>query len=216
MQKFITYEGLPLSSGGAHQINKHSVTEVYGMLQSFAVKLTDQHQPQSVNLEFNGFILGEEIPFKLLWETIKAFGLPSWSLSQYLSTRTSVWRWIITSRQIDKALAFHERFPKLTFAAIWRFKFIDPITNRVLPGQDNLPTVDERQLNSNMYLRGGLKTMVSVWFTLPFEELDSNSAGYIRLMQSHLPFTFSGKHWRLSRVNDGKTSSQKLDIKSAI
>lgn len=214
MQKFITYDGLPLGSGGAHHVNKHSATEVYGMLQNFAFKLTDQHQPQNVNLEFDSFMIGEKISFKLLWETIKIFGLPAWSLSQYLSTRTSVWRWNISSRQIDKALAFHERFPKLTFAAIWRIKFIDPVTKRVLPGQDDFPIVDGRSLNSHIYFRGGIKNNVSVWFTLPFDELNSTSAGYMRLMQAHIPFTFSGKHWRLRRINNGKTSSKKLDVES--
>lgn len=212
MQKFISYDGLPLKSGGAHGVSKYTARHIYEMLQGFSERLTDKASPKHVYLEFNSFLSGERISWGFLWETIKAFGLPSWSLSQYLSSNTSVWVWKISKRQIDKAVTFQEQFPKLTLAALWHFNFIDPVTKRVLPGQDTIPIVDERLYNSQIYMRCGLKNSVSAWFTLPFDELDSNAAGYIRLMQTLLPFNFSDKHWKLWTINSGRLSSRKLNI----
>ncbi|MDT3404222.1 hypothetical protein [Mucilaginibacter terrae] len=212
MQKFITYDGLPLKSGGAHYINKFAASELYKRLIDFANHFTNAPQPLGVQLEFNSFFQGEKISFKLLWETIKRFGLPSWSLSQYIGSGTSVWTWNIVARQVDEALAFHEKFNKITFSVTWRFHFINPVNKRVLPGQDTIPIIDVRLHNSQIRFRCGSKYSVSVWFVLPFEELDAYAIEYIKAIKSQLPFTPSNKHWKLWTVNKDKLSSRKLDI----
>lgn len=82
----------------------------------------------------------------------------------------------------------------------WRFLFTKD--GKVLPGQDDMPLLDDRLGNSmsRFYLRLGSKqSSASVWFVFPFEKLDEKNQSFIKTIVKDLPFKLSDKHWRLWR-----------------
>jgi hypothetical protein len=193
MNTFISYEGLPISSGGAHSVSAISSIEVYNSLISFLEACTNFPSP-TVELLFDASeAKGSGIK---LWELTKQFGLPNWNLDSYLSTKQHLWVWKVKSSNAGIAFENLEKFDTLTLTFLWKFKFINPKTKEIIEGQDAIPAIDERLHNSQIYLRASKRSTVSVWFTLPFSSL-TEAFNYFNPFQKLLPFTPSDKHWRV-------------------
>lgn len=203
MDKFISYEGLPISSGGAHRLGTKDHREILQSANGFLNKFSDTTQPDSVSLTFYNSRHKKYSTFKNIFFIIKQFGFGftqrSWDLKDYIQ---KFWTWKINSSQLDKGLKIindlidlpSNDYGPIDLGIIWKFKFVDLTTGQILPDQDKIPEIDSRLHNSHIYLRIGKKSTISVWFTLPFDNFESHK-DYIDKMEMELPFKFSDKHW---------------------
>ena len=201
MKTFISYEGLPINSGGAHSISSIPPIEVYNSLISFLKACTNFPSP-TVEFLFNASeAKGSGMK---LWELTKQFGLPTWNFNSFLSSKQHVWSWTVKSSKVETAFDYLTKIDTLTLTFKWKFKFINPETKEIIEGQDAIPAIDERLHNSQIYFRASERSTVSVWFTFPFSSLPE-AFNYFDPFQKLLPFTLSGKHWRIwSLSQNGK------------
>lgn len=202
MRNFITYEGLPISSGGAHKINGFPAKDIYHTLSTFVFSLTTAVAPVYVILESG----------KFSWKLVKMFGIPKWSTSNYLSSRKSKWIWHLSPERVFKAIELIEYNKHIALGVMWRFKFKDSTTGEILPGQEEFPTIDDRMHNSQIYWRHAENATIAVWFALPFESLDEVALRYIKLLQTHLPIKLSKHHWRMWHQSKEKLISKKVSV----
>ena len=207
MNKFITYNGLPIKSGGAHSISNKSPEEIYHKTNKFLNLFTDNKHPKYVKLYLakTDFIL---FP-KLCW----FFGIPKLSSNNKLNT----WYWSLNQKKIEKGLKLLELNTNskniLTLSLYWNFKFKDFKTGNILPNQKRIPTIDSRNENSKIYLRISKKSTISVWFAFPFEEIKEYEKEYINNLKDNLPFKVSNKHWRTwNKSEKGNWIPRKLEL----
>jgi hypothetical protein len=90
-------------------------------------------------------------------------------------------------------------------------RFRNPQDGCLLPFQGEtyylgFAAADARYLGCS-YLRAGFSNRhhVSVFFSLPFEEVDDRLRGFVFSIQRELPFALSGKHWKQWRLNGART-----------
>ncbi|GAA4314037.1 hypothetical protein GCM10023149_10040 [Mucilaginibacter gynuensis] len=209
-KRFISYEGLPIKSGGAHKINNGSGPRTYYLLLGFIEKLTNNPDPECI-LELN--VSDKKVGLKAtILYLIRNFGLPVWSQTNYLSTSEFVWKFYVRKKHINKALDIENKFANVTLSAMWRFKFINPETGKLLHDQDSIPVVDNRIHNSQIYLRLSKDITVSLWFTLPFADLNDEAVEYIKLLKVSLPVHVSNNHWKIWKFSKDHLTSRKLNI----
>jgi hypothetical protein len=221
MDTFISYEGLPIKAGGAHSLGKRSIDEIYSQsisfLQTFAAI-------QNSVIEITFFNSQDKIYNTLpyLWMLTRKFGLPSWNSWNLKSKRQHYWTWKVKPTKVDQALQVLNSFLKLpsneygpvVLSFLWHFHFKDLQSGDILKGQEQIPVLDKRNFNSQLYLRLGQKSTVSVWFTLPFNEQDERAIDYITKLSNALPFKPSEKHWRLwKKTKSGNWQPKVLEIK---
>jgi hypothetical protein len=205
MDRFISYEGLPINSGGSHSLGKKSVDKIYSDTLEFLHQFTNCSQPIESQLIFYSSQNGSYKTAPTLWQLVKSFGIPSCNIWNLAKIRQHFFTWKLQRGGIEmafKCLHTFSNLPENQYGPIvlslkWHFQFIDPLTKEVLEGQDKIPVVDSRQYNSQIHLRLGQKSTISAWLTLPFSELDDDSKKYIKSMTNQLPFYPSDKHWRL-------------------
>jgi hypothetical protein len=210
MENFITYDGLPISSGGAHRINGRPANEIYDSLSKFTSTLTNTNKPHRLFLEYNSTISSNASKFKTVWKLILACGPPKLSLGNYYATRQLKWRWMLRTGSMNKAIKLQSQYENITLSVLWYFYFIDLNSKKMLPGQDAIPVIHPRLQNSHIYWRHGKTSSISLWFILPFNELDTATVDYIKLLQAHLPVKLSKNHWRIWRKNKNGPSPRKL------
>lgn len=221
MDRFISYEGLPINSGGSHSLGKKPVDKIYSDTLNFLEKFTNGCKPIESHLVFYSSQNGSYKTVPIIWQLVKSFGIPSYNNWNLGKNRQHFYTWKLQPGDTKKAFKLLHTFsnlPENEYGPIvlsfkWHFQFIDPLTKEVFEGQDEIPVIDSRQYNSQIYLRLSHKSTISAWLTLPFSELNDNSKKYIKLMTNHLPFNTSDKHWRLWKKSKKENwVSQAIDI----
>jgi hypothetical protein len=187
MNTFISYDGLPLASGGAHSISSLSPLEAYGCLVRFFDACTNHPYPETVLL-----LNLSKGSVKLFWQLTKMFGLPKCKMNGVPPR----WEWRVKNTRIDAAFGSLQLSDALTLTLFWKFKLVHPDTKRQLEGQDAIPVLDERMHNSQIYFRASRKSTVSAWLTLPFSSF-AEAINYFAPFSELLPFKPSVKHWRI-------------------
>lgn len=220
MNRFISYEGLPISSGGAHSIGRKAPKVNYNKTLEFLNLFADKSQPKSIKLTLFESEKKEYSALKLLPNLTLKFGIPETRNDGWLRT----WTWNLTEKDIEKgfeALELNNELPTnpagpLSLDFYWNFHFKDPKTSKVLPNQELIPELDFRIKNSRIYLRLSKQSSVSVWFALPFEKMDKYELEFIKDLKSNLPFKTSDKHWRIwKKTEKGNWTQKKIEIKNA-
>ncbi|ATP55627.1 hypothetical protein CPT03_03660 [Pedobacter ginsengisoli] len=206
MKAFITYEGLPLNSGGAHQLPAKPLTEVCASMLNFLQLYTDTQGADRVRVQLVDFSFRNIIKYSL------RFGFPSFDWNNYLANGIKDTYWNVYLRKIEYYVDQIVSHRELGLSVYWRFNFIDPRTRRVLPGQSELPVLDARLENSRVYLwLSATKSTASVWFAFPFDHLTDDNLKYIEGIQETLPFKFSKRFWRLwNKSDNGKWIPKKI------
>ncbi len=217
MNKFISYEGLPINSGGAHSISKNSPKENYEQTLYFLSLFADTTEPKSIELTLYKSQNKDYSNFKLLLKLILKFGIPNIKNDGWLKT----WNWKLTKKNITKALdtlKLNNELPKnpagpITISFYWNFHFKNPNTNQILPNQNLIPELDFRNKNSQIYLRLSKKSTISVWFAFPFNEIGKYESEFIKGIKDNLPFKMSDKHWRIWKKSEkGNWIPRKIEI----
>jgi hypothetical protein len=105
---------------------------------------------------------------------------------------------------------------------IWKFRFRDPDTRELLPGQDALPRLDNfpggRGDSSCVVLNLGDPSSVWLWFLLPFAEPDAAFLAYVGRLQAALPAQLSSRGWRrwaLARSGEWRAKRLSVDVGAA-
>lgn len=205
----ITYDGLPISSGGAHTLRANGFAAAWAHVERFLEHCTDFERPEQIIIEL---LEGTRIP--------EAFVSP---LKQRFSERFSARR----TRRVGAAVGHQwsvewESFaavlqeldllqplpdvpspPPLTVNVTSAFHFVDPDTRRALPFQDpsDYPgrhAGDRTPLGtSRVFARLSTRSTLSVFFSLPFPHAGEEFLTYVEFLQRHAPFRFSGAHWKI-------------------
>jgi hypothetical protein len=192
MKAFITYEGLPLKSGGGHHLGSKPANQVYGSMLNFLECYADTQFARGVSIELSEFSL------KNLFKYSLKLGIPSFSWVSYPKKGLKVTYKMLSNKKLDRYLNFISNHDEMTLCVLWQFKLIDPNSRELLPGQMEIPVLDFRMHNSQIYLRSSaIKSTASVWFAFPFEELAKDNLKYLDGVQKALPFKFSKHSWRL-------------------
>lgn len=208
MNAFILYDGLPIKSGGAHQLNRQNTTEIYQAVNKFAKLYADHKEPVLVRVIMKNFNL------RSFFAYLMRFGLPSLNWLYYWEIKQDLVHWNISSKAIDKKIAIVTADENLVIGMTWEFKFIDPHTGKLLPNQHSIPVIDVRRPKTGMYLRlsSTVKT-ISVWFAFPFEEVNTANLKYLNEIQENSPFKFSNKNWSIYRKSkNGNWFSRKITV----
>lgn len=203
MDKFISYDGLPIDCGGAHKLRTRNTNAILQSVNEFIKTFSNSTVPSSIKLTFYNSRNKSYSTWSNLFIIIKQHGLffryNNWDLKDY---RQSFWTWKISNNKIEKALKTLDYFstlPQNKYGPVdlhitRNFQFIDLKTKKTIPDQDKIPIIDDRLHNSHIRLTLGNKPSISVWFTLPFNNFEEHK-DYINKMESLLPFKFSDKHW---------------------
>ena len=220
MNRFISYEGLPINSGGAHSVSRKSPKVNFESTQKFLNLFADKTKPKSIDLTLYDSKNKEYSSLKLLSKLTWKFGIPKTRHDGYIRT----WTWTLSENNIEKGfetLKLNNELPKnpagpITLSFYWNFHFKDPNTNQVLPNQELIPELDFRIKNSRIYLRLSKKSTISVWFALPFEKIEKYESEFIKELKYNLPFKTSDKHWRIWKKSEkGNWTPRKIEIKNA-
>ena len=206
MNAFILYDGLPVKSGGAHQLNRHNTAELYDSVSKFLKLYADHKVPVRVQVTMKKFNLRSFLTYAL------RFGRPNFNWWYYWELKQDLVRWNISSKNLEKKIEVVTADGNLLIGMSWEFNFIDPHTGALLPNQDAIPMVDERRPKTGIYLRlSSTAKTISVWFAFPFEELNAWNLKYLQEIQENLPFKFSSKNWKMyKRSKNGSWFSRKL------
>ncbi|MFD0751172.1 hypothetical protein ACFQZS_13560 [Mucilaginibacter calamicampi] len=214
LSSFISYDGLPLKSGGAHMINNADRLQTYNTLSAFFESMTTN--PSCVNtIELDIFSREEESKAKF-WYMVRTFGLPNWSF--FGSSRGGfIWTFNVDEKQMLKAIELTKKFGNVALRLVWRFQFVDIDTKEILNGQNEIPVIDERKYNSEIYVRLAKNASISLWLTLPFGHLDEKTASYIDLLKAKLPVKLSNNHWKIWTLSkNGTWMGRKLDVSGIV
>tara|TARA_B100001059_G_C17816651_1_gene575693 strand:+ start:1918 stop:2583 length:666 start_codon:yes stop_codon:yes gene_type:complete len=219
MNQFISYEGLPINSGGAHSVSRKSQKVTYEQTLDFLNFFADKTLPKSIDLTLYESEKKEYSALKLLPKLTLKFGIPKTRNDGWLRT----WTWSLTEKDIEngfETLELNNELPKNPAGPIslnfnWNFHFKDPKTNQILPNQELIPELDFRIKNSRIYLMLSKKSTISVWFALPFEKMEKYELEFIKELKSNLPFKTSDKHWRTWKKSEkGNWTPRKIEIKN--
>ena len=208
LESFITYNGLALSSGGAHQLNRGSAKKIYQDLFSFLKSYTNCKQPDHIQVVMHKFSLGTFFKYCFY------FGFPRFDWWNYWSIKKDMVYWNVWPSRLEGIFSMVMADNNLLLCVKWEFLFTDAKADAVIPNQSLLPVLDRRKPKSSLYLRiSEERKTLSAWFMLPFDELDEHRMQYLRELQSALPFNFSPKGWRCyTKSAKGNWMPKKLSI----
>lgn len=216
MKAFISYEGLPIKSGGAHTLNNKNQEEDYKKILAFLSSFT-HIKAEEIELAVYESAQKKYSVIKYLFKLTFIFGIPKMRNDGFLKS----WSWNLSKKNIEKGFEFlqlNKQLPNNPFGPIslnfkWNFYFKDSKNNEILPNQNLIPNIDNRIKNSQIYLRISQKTTISVWFAFPFEKITDNEKEYFKNLNLNLPFNFSNNHWKLWKISsNGNWKSQKIEF----
>lgn len=199
----VTYDGLPISSGGAHSLGRLSRREAYARTTSFLRTCTEPAGPREYWFAVNS--VPELRPVRRLEKELeRRFGKREgflWIKDQRLD---------IAAERVAEALDFLDEIdPQPTnrwgMAPIWfwvttKFRILDPATGQPLPGQD------PDRYRGNEYewglplgtssLRLILHNRAQLGINLCIPDADDDLLRRaVPWLQQHLPCRLSQKHW---------------------
>lgn len=203
MQPFIGYHSL-------HGAGKVGRRQAYAKVSHAMKTFSDRSEPNFLGMMLNMRADTSEALEYRVRRICDSFGPVDRTTTSPTWKEFRAYNWRLTPEQFESGFSLLEEFdrrdPSLadrTFLqASWKFKFVEPSTGQVLPGQENLPAIDFRlgpgsTLNFSAY-KG---TSVYAWFLFPFDSPTPDFEDYVGRFQKELIFKFSPKHWRLWRYS---------------
>jgi len=214
----ITYDGLPISSGGAHSLRQKGFVEGFNSLQGFVDLISLERRPSSVALElFNSGAGGYSHFMALRWEFSKRFrGKQGRAVGEHFGHQ-----WEVQPSELGLLIHDLERLrpiPLVGYAGrslvvhvYWKLIFSDR-TGEPLPFQtrDNYRDFEVGfQLylgESILYARISENSTASLFLSLPFEAVHPECVELATRLQEAFPARLSTKHWKRWTVTKKGTS----------
>ncbi len=135
--------------------------------------------------------------------------------------------WPIASAAIEPALARAQALEsrggvfkgRAGLKLVWKFRFRDPDTGALLPGQDALPVLEDfpggHGNSSSIVLNLGWPSSASLWFLLPFADVDDALTAYVQRLQAGFPVVFNPRGWRRwKQSKSGNWHARKISVAS--
>lgn len=220
MAVVITYDGLPVSSGGAHKIRGNDILTSWEGARQFISKFARiSSSAYKLELYTDCKEITRYMP-NLRWQ----FGIFPQKIRQ--SSRHTFYRWNIGEAKAQKAakliseispLPEHTLGPiRLDFDA--QFYLINSDTKEILPNQRTDLDFDDGygHMTSLSNFRLSLKGNVtlSLWLVLPYQEPGPEFENYIRRIAEEAPFPLSEHHWKQWFISkSGKLYARKLEVR---
>jgi hypothetical protein len=208
----MTYDGLPISSGGAHSLRTRGFRAGFDALQSFA-----------------GAVSLDPVPTNLVVEVLKGKGVPERFTSQLGSDfderlvqraarrvgDCTSRQWTVAPASLQWVIHTLEQFrpiPKTKSAghaalvhATWNLVLFDS-SHRPLPyqGREHYRDFDcdsQRFLgHSFVYGRVSEQTTANLFLSLPYDDVNGDVQRVVRQIQEHFPARLSSSHWKMWRL----------------
>jgi hypothetical protein len=221
----ISYDGLPVGSGGGHGLGRLGPHEAWSATVDFMRACTTASPPRDVTLTINSVEDTEPgLPDRVRESAVAALGVypaPN-DRRSYGNTKGETLLWRLPPQQAAAAVAWRHSLGRLpsnwlggpvVISMDWKLRFTAAADSRELPNQgataylaqpyDGYGTVlGESACRLTLSSQSKLSTV----FFLPFEAPGPELWQYAAFLQSKLPFQFSPKHWKHWRLTKGGTS----------
>jgi hypothetical protein len=225
----ITYDGLPISRGGAHGLRTRSPKAALKQVRDFLRNCTDTSIPLNVFVEV---IAGPGLPNAFLIPLIERLttklGTP---IRRHAGAKDVAHRWTLRADQVEEYVTLVERACPLpvhpfgvhpfVVAVLFNFRLVSPETNIVLPSQDAesyggfSPNPGQLLGQSQLYARISEHSTVALFLNFPFEELSDSFLAAAAYIQANLPFLLSPNHWKQWRLRGTGYSGRRVRVQVA-
>lgn len=206
----ITYDGLPISSGGAHSLRTRGFVETARSLSGFVTSVCVNPTPTDLTLELvNGGEVDEEEFSRLRNEACRLYGLKKFTrgIGDYAGHQ-----WGLDVNSLHETAARLEQLRPISLAgyagwqivlhATWELRFREDETQVPIPYQSRIH-YNEFEFGwqmflgeSGMYSRISEKSTAAIYFSLPFEEVSADCLALVSRIQDAFPVPLSRKHWK--------------------
>jgi hypothetical protein len=213
----ITYEGLPISSGGAHTLRKQSLKSQWVACENFLHSATDYRTPDEIHIVLHeGNRVSSNFSNSMKKELSRWLGRPvrRHTMSGVVNEDTNWWypKSVPVSSLIDWFMA-HQPFPDhwlnmpLVLGIKAHVRLKQPHGDLVLPYQDAdfyLRQMVGRELylgESQVYIRLTTKSTFFTFLSFPFLDTSEEFQEYLDFIEQELPFKLSSNHlirWQLN------------------
>ena len=209
----ITYEGLPLASGGAHKLRTRGFIAAFNALQSFVSAVSLDATPKELLVEV---VTGDGVPKEFTDSLSSEFDAnfmrrPSRAIGAYTGHQ-----WEINATCLNRIVDQFERLrpiPQAGYAgpaalvhATWNLVLADKVRKR-LPYQDKDDYL-QYEVGSGVYLGQSLvyariseTTTAHLFLSLPFEDVTDDARRLAVEIESRFPCRLSSKHWKIWRLS---------------
>lgn len=217
-QGLITYDGLPLSGGGAHVLRTRGMANGWTEVERFLRTATDFQGPGETIIELlegpgipRPFVLsltdrlGRDFPLVRSRRVGKDFVGRQW-LAQPAIVATLI-------GELGTLEPFpNSRLQPLTVNITGKFNLIDPATRKPLPFQDPNNYLNQKTGlgqflgTSQAFGRLSARSTLALFLSLPFETPGAEFQAYAAFLSHHAPFQFSQNGWKMWRLNTARSA----------
>jgi len=213
----IVYEGMPVSSGGAHRLGRHGPAKLWARLSAFLSECADPvGSYDAVVLVYEA--AGGSVPSI---ESAKISATSRFGRSRHRVAVSGVVEirehsWNFNAEQLPHALTWLtdqtpvpslSTGPPFVVSVQIRFRLKDPDSGKLLPFQG--PEYYAHQTlghglplgESMLYTRLGTKSTCSLTLCLPFSDVSPELIRYVGALQQRLPFKLSERCWARWQLN---------------
>lgn len=208
----ITYDGLPISRGGAHKLRTRGLIDGLLAVQSFVAAVSLDTRPQNVVVEL---LAGEDVPLSF---TAGLMAYCDAHFARRASRRIGEYasaQWSINPAELPVVIDTLEQrrpIPKAGYAGnaavvhvTWNIVLADELRQPIpYQGREHYLGFEcdgQRYLGeSSVYARISETTTARLFLSLPCETLTSDVRRLAGQIQSHFPARLSSNHWKIWRL----------------
>jgi hypothetical protein len=214
----ITYDGLPISSGGAHKLRTRGFSDALLVLQSFVTAVSLDPRPKDCVVEV---LAGDDVPASFTSGVIAHCDAQFIKCTRRRIGDYSSSQWTVDPESLPAIVDTLEQrrpIPKAGYAGYaaaihvrWNIVLADGL-RQPIPYQGKEHYLGfacgfQRYLGeSAVYARISEATTANVFLALPYEAVTSEARRLAEKIQSHFPARLSSNHWkiwRLTKKGDG-------------
>lgn len=217
---FLTYDGLPVKSGGAHSIRGKNLKLNWQKANNFIKNISASYLNAQYVLKL---YLGCEEVRKYVEIFKLKFGL--YPKEKMASTYEKFYEWDITEDKVNEVIQILDEIkpqPKhwiepIRFEATSQF-YLSNLDKKIsLDGQSLDYNIDDGYGHytslSNFMITVTEKVLLSIWLVIPFRTIDAELKSYVNKLVEFAPVKLSDKHWKIwNYTNTQKLIGKKIDF----
>jgi hypothetical protein len=219
----LTYEGLPIRSGGTHQLRDTNRERVWERMSRFFDDFTEIRDEQISLILYAGDLLDAEFTGRAFQAASDEYGHPEKKRIPVTPNpgNEHTFRWTVPRDRINECLSLITRFEPIPAHGVlsWGLLLLriqrnvhlrDPGSGEVFPYQGpefyaNWNTGWDRLGTSLVTLSLGRRSTCGLFVCFPFTERTAEVRDYIRRFEASLPFRLSKKTWSRWLLNKAGT-----------